>query len=150
LGALIVFNSGKSPYHFIAKSRCCCYKIPKETFWRYIQENPKFLLELLHLALLGYEEIVSSFQARQEGKVANRLCDLLLKNSKCTGEKRIVNKRLNNAEISRLLGIHQVTVARILKTLRNEGIIYKENNVIVILDEIQLDNYIKTDKNLNY
>lgn len=150
LGVLTLYGDGISQNHFIARSKCCCYKIPKEVFFQYVQDKPALLSELLHMAMKELRQLSSSFQARQEGKVANRLCDLLLQNLQRTQGKCIVDKRYTNAEISRFLGIHKVTVAKILRVLKEEEIIDKNKEGIFILDEKRLAYYAQGEKNLDY
>lgn len=81
VGVLILYTNGISANNFIADSKCSCYKIPKNTFLDYIQDKTDLLNQLIHLAMYELRELASSFQARQEGKVANRLCELLLRNA---------------------------------------------------------------------
>lgn len=150
IGVLVLYSSGTSTNHFVAKSKCYGYKIPKEVFLKYVQDKPDMLTDLLHLAMCEYHRVTSSLQARQEGKVANRLCDFLLKNLVKDQGQLLIGKKYNNAEISRFLGIHKVTVARILKALKEEGIILKDKEGIKILDEKKLEMYAKADRSLAY
>lgn len=150
LGVLVLFSNEISVYHFIARSNCRCYKIPKETFWLYLRANPDILSQLLQMAMCDYRQLVDSFQARKEGKVANRLCKFLLNNTQDHNGILLVNRIYSNAEISRFLGIHQVTVAKILKTLKNEGIINKEKEGIRILNEKSLIKYAKDENIIDY
>ncbi|TGE34968.1 Crp/Fnr family transcriptional regulator [Desulfosporosinus fructosivorans] len=150
LGVLVLYCDGISSNHFIARSKCCCYKIPKEIFLQYVQDKPDLLTELLYLAMWELRELAGSFQARQEGKVANRLCKLLLIKAQTIQGKRLINKGYSNSEISRFLGIHKVTVARILRVLKDEGIIDKQKEGIIILDEDRLDNYAQAEKMMDY
>jgi len=150
LGVLVLYTDGISTNQFIARSKCCCYKIPKEVFFQYVKDKPDILTKLLYLAMWELRELAGSFQARQEGKVANRLCKLLLKNAQTTQGKRLIDKRLSNSEISRFLGIHKVTVARILRVLKDEGIIDKQKEGIIILDESRLEKYAKAETTMDY
>ena len=52
--------------------------------------------------------------------------------------------------MSRFLGIHKVTVAKIIKALKMEGIIDKEKEGIVILDKDKLASYAKAEKTIDY
>ncbi|MEG6522322.1 Crp/Fnr family transcriptional regulator [Desulfotomaculum sp. 1211_IL3151] len=151
VGVLILYSDGISMSNFIADSNCSCYKIPKDTFLQYVQDKPDILNELIFMAMRELRELANSFQARQEGKVANRLCAQLLKNSQTKQGKLLVNKDYSNlTKMGRFLGIHKVTVAKIIKALKEEGIIDKEKEGIVILDEIQLASYAKGEKTINY
>jgi CRP-like cAMP-binding protein len=136
LGVLIIFTDGYSNNNFIAQSKCVCYKIPKKVFMEYVSDKPDILKKLLYMAMEEYRELNSSFQSRQEGKVANRLCNLLLKNAKIKDGRLLVNKTYSNyGEISKFLGIHKVTVARIMKSLKEKGLIKIDKDGIIILDQ---------------
>ncbi|MCO1600693.1 Crp/Fnr family transcriptional regulator [Desulfosporosinus nitroreducens] len=150
LGVLVLYSDGISTNQFVARSNCCCYKIPKEVFFQYVQDKPEILTQMLYMAMWELRELAGSFQARQEGKVANRLCNLLLKNAQTNQGKRLIDKGYSNSEISRFLGIHKVTVARILRVLKEEGIIDKQKEGIIILDEKRLENYAKAEKMMDY
>lgn len=150
LGVLVLYSDGVSTNQFIARSKCCGYKIPKETFFDYVQDKPDILTKLLKLAMWELRELAGSFQARQEGKVANRLCNLLLKNAQIKQGKLLIDKEYSNSKISQFLGIHKVTVSRILRVLKDEGIIDKQKEGIIILDEKRLENYAKAEKMMNY
>ncbi|WP_031517836.1 Crp/Fnr family transcriptional regulator [Desulfofalx alkaliphila] len=150
LGVLILYSDGVSVSNFIAEEDCRCYRIPKDTFTEYVQDKPDILNSLVSLAMYELRELKKSFQARQEGKVANRLCELLLNNAYHKNGKLIVNKKYSLTKISQFLGIHRVTVAKILKSLRDEGVITREKEGIVILDEKQLENYANAEKIIDY
>ncbi|MEG6616728.1 Crp/Fnr family transcriptional regulator [Peptococcaceae bacterium 1198_IL3148] len=152
LGVLILYTDNEtSVNNFIAKTNCSCYKIPKETFLQYVQDKPNILTQLVSMAMAELRELTSSFQARQEGKVANRLCELLLKNSQQKQGRLLVNKDYSNhTKISQFLGIHKVTVAKIIKALKEEGVISKERAGIVILDKDRLTAYAQAEKTIEY
>lgn len=150
LGVLALFTTGLSVTNFVARSKCCCYKIPKETFLQYIQDKPLILSQLLHMSMDAYRELVETFQARKEGRVANRLCKFLLNNTQNYHGILLVNRIFSNAEISRFLGIHKVTVAKILRQLKNQGIIIKEREGIKILNKKLLESYAEDEKTLDY
>lgn len=150
LGVLASFRNRKSMCYFFAKTKCCCYKIPKDNFWKYVQDKPAILINLLDMYRCAYEHLESSFAARQQGKVSNRLCEQLLKSSIDFQGKLLVNRSFSNAELSRMLGIHEVTVARVLKVLKDKGIISKDKDGITILNEKELVSYASIEKNIEY
>ena len=52
LGILIVFGDGFTANRFVAKTKCCCYKIPKEVLSHYVADKPDILMELLKMAMV--------------------------------------------------------------------------------------------------
>lgn len=151
IGVLMLYSNVSSSAHFIAKSKCCCYKIPKDVFFQYINDKPEMLSQLLYLAERGYGHLLSLFRSKQEKTIANLLCELLLNNAVLKEGKLLVNKTFsNNAEIAGFLGIHKVTVSKILKTLKTEGVITKEKEGVIILDEEEMSRYAKVEKTIIY
>jgi len=152
VGVLILYGNGVSNSQFIARNKCCCYKIPKEVFLQFVADKPDILNRLLNMAMSEYRRLYLNFQARQEGKVANWLCELLLENNVRDKQGRLLVSKTfsNNAEVSRLLGVHKVTVAKILKSLKEEGIIDRNKVGIIILDKKSLETYANAEKSIKY
>lgn len=141
ISALSIFADHYSTYSFVAKTPCQCYRIPSERFKAWAESRPEILLELLQMSVDLYRHLVVNFQCRQEGRVANRLCQLLLNRSKLTNGQLLVSKFYTNAEMGAFLGIHKVTVSRIIRSLRDEGVIAKSKDGIVIVDQKRLTEY---------
>lgn len=152
LGVLILYgNNHISVNNFVADNSCRCYRIPKQVVYDYVKDKPELLSQLISLAVHEVRELAGSFQARLEGKVANRLCEQLLKNAQLKSDKLLVSKDFSNySKMGQLLGIHKVTVAKILKILKEEGIIKKDKNGLMILDEKRLKSYANSEKTLDY
>lgn len=151
VGVLVLYTDGVSMSNFIAKSDCKCYRIPTQIFLQYVNNNPETLKELLTMAMKELRELAKSFLARQEGKVANRLCAQLLNNARLTGGKLVVSKEYSkNAVLARFLGIHKVTVAKITRVLKEQGVITKEGQNIIILDEKRLTAYANAEEIIEY
>jgi len=150
LGALILYSDGISISNFFARSKCCCLKIPKDVFFQYVQDKPEILTQLLYMSMKELRRLSTTFQARQEGRVANQLCRHLLNSAKQSQNKLLVVKGYSNLEFSQFLGVHKVTIARILRVLKNEKIIAREKEGIVILDEQRLTDYAKAEKVIDY
>jgi len=151
IGVLVVFGDGFTDSRFVAKTTCYCYKIPKKVLLHYISDKPDILMQLLKMAMMEYRRLSLMFQARQKGKIGNWFCALLLAGAKDINGKLWANKAYsNNAEVSRLLGIHKVTVAKIIKKLKEDGIINKCKEGIEIIDQEQLMNYANFECNLKY
>ena len=63
----------------------------------------------------------------------------------------LVNKTYSNyGEISKFLGIHKVTVARIMKSLKEKGLIKIDKDGIIILDQEELAEFAQGNKLISY
>ena len=150
LGVLTLYSDGISTCNFCASSKCCCYRIPREVFLHYVQDKPEILTQILKMAMRELRALTGSFQARQEGELANQLCRLLLKNATLEPDGRKIVKGFSNLAISQFLGVHKVTVNRILRVLKEEGVIDKSRTCIVILEDKRLAEYAKAERHIEY
>ncbi|MPN61807.1 hypothetical protein SDC9_209551 [bioreactor metagenome] len=64
--------------------------------------------------------------------------------------KLAVRKACTNVEISKFLGIHPVTAARIIKCLIDEKVIIRCRNGLTILDENKLKEYAQETRTMTY
>ena len=151
LGILILFNDdGLSNCNFSAQEKCCCYRIPRDVFLGYVKNKPEILILIVQQALKEFRLLTKAFQARQEGEVANHLCRLLLNHAKKDPAGTLSVRGLSNMAISQLLGIHEVTVNRILRALKTEGTISKTRTVIVIQNQSRMEAYTKAERRIDY
>ncbi len=142
VGVMSVYGGGVSANSFVAQTDCEGYYIPKEEFLAYAKQNPELLDELLHMAAKEHYDLYLNFQFRQEGRIANRLCQMLLEQAKKTedGQWRI-DRSVTNVKLGQFLGIHAVTVAKIMKQLKAEGIICRTAEGTLISDLQGLNAY---------
>ena len=147
VGVLVLYSSdGVSVSNFFARTKCCCYKIPTEILLAYLRDKPAMLTQIITMAMRELRKLTFALQARQEGKVANQLCNLLLQQAQLKQGKLIVDKGYSNLAISQFLGVHKVTVARILRVLKVEGLIDKNKDGIRILDAKRLEAFARQEK----
>ena len=147
MGILILYsNDGMSVSNFYARTKCCCYKIPIDILLSYLRDKPDMLTQIITLAMRELRKLTVALQARQEGKVANQLCSLLLQQAQPKQGSLVVDKGYSNLAISQFLGVHKVTVARILRVLKAQGLIDKSKDGIKILDTRRLEAFMRKEK----
>lgn len=150
LGILYLFNDGVSYTNFIAKSDCVCYRIPKDAVMNVIRDDERILYDLVEIAMDFYNKTILLLQQKQQKSTVRRLCQFLLDEADYKNNKLAVRKACTNTEISRFLGVHQVTASRIIKCLKDEGIIVRCANGLTILDETKLKDYANGNRKMNY
>lgn len=150
LGILYLFNDGLSYTNFIAKADCRCYKISKKVIMDAISQNAEILYQLVEIAMDFYNNATVLLQKYQQKQTVNRLCQFLLDQADRSNGKLAVRKACTNAEISRFLGVHQVTASRIIKCLKDEGIIVRCANGLTILNEELLKEYSAGKRKMRY
>ena len=144
LGSLVVFSGGISTCNFVAHTKICCYKIPCDVFYNYVISNSELCVEMLQLALKNYQAVKERYRAKSYGNTFSQLCKLMLEHSGYQDDELVVAS-FNNKLLSQYLGIHQVTVSKMLKYLKADGVIEKGKKGLVILDAYKLNKYANMD-----
>lgn len=147
LGITMIYAQGRiSMGNFVAKTPCFCYKIPYQLMMDYVCTHPVLADELLHIFAHKVASYNNRYQERHEGQAPNALCALLLANSQIQGDWLIVDELLTNAHIGRTLGIHKVTVARIIKALKEQNLLTRQGKQLMILEPEQIQRYADGEK----
>ena len=76
-----------------------------------------------------------------ENRSANAVCEMLLNFSEYVDGRLVVNKWFKYIDLANYLKINISTVSRIIRKLKENGIIQIEEKRILIMDEIVLRNY---------
>lgn len=129
-------------YNSVSKTDCVVYRLEPETVLRFMYENPELLIEQIRMT--GKVNINHSFRYSKmlKNRTPNIICEVLLEFSSEVEGVLQLDQYFSNAEIARYLGIHVVTVGRILKKLKEEGLIERRNRRIVILDKMGMEEYL--------
>lgn len=147
LGAFaIIYGREQSLNNIIANTACEGYKVPKKIFLQYIEDNPKILKELLIRAIAELNDFKINYHHLQERKIGNRICQILIDEAKEKGQYYVVSKKICYTEMAKYLGVHHVTISRIMKTLREEKIIEKRKDGLYLLDYDKVLNYAEGQK----
>lgn len=111
-----------------------CFRIPAESILNYLYENPgelmKFTSKLMHI----YIDNIKKHATRCEKKTIERLCQFMVENSTKQDSGYVVWKKLTNEELSKVLGVHPVTLSRMFTGLRKQEMIEKIQGGWRILD----------------
>ncbi len=153
VGILVTFRrdgNGISRNDFIAHSTCICYRIPVQVCMNYLRQRPDLMEEVVYTAMDEYNKLLLLFQAKEEGCVASRLCSLLLERAKPTEAGLLVSRKLTNVEMAKFLSVHKVTVARILRALKEERLIMRTADGLLLLEPEKLRQYAENQIELKY
>ena len=151
LGVLSLYTPDQENlYRFTAREECNCLVIPLDSFLSWIESPSDLAVELLKMAMGQYRNLQKSFQAYQEGRNANRLCMSIIRKSCIKDGKHILSKKNTLVEMASSLGVHAVTVSRIMRALCEEGILTRTSQGYVIDDINELYKYASNQKKLKY
>lgn len=151
----VMMKNYQGPYnqtHFflVAKTNCVVYQLHEHVLNNLLKESKSFNTFLLDVLSQNYVDALNRFHQIQEESATIRLCRLLLTHSDENHNKRILPDYFTYSEISKFLGIHPVTVARIMAKLKHYGYISKEGHSTIILKIEQLKNLIESGMDLDY
>lgn len=141
---------GISTNDFVAKTNCVCYRIPKDVCIAYLQQHHDLLEEIIRIVLEDYMRLMDLFQAKRAGDVSSRLCRFLLLSSRDTEQGKILSQKYTNVEIAKFLSVHKVTVARILRALKDENCVTRVEGGLLLSNVAELEAYASQQKLLEY
>ena len=140
VGVLSLYNEGYvCSTSFTAMTECEGYMVPCDVFFAYVQDKPEILADILRLAMAEYRNLMINYQAHQEKHIANRLCQVLLHQAEPCADGKSYVRNLSNLELAAFLGIHQVTVSKILRCLKEKQVLERTKQGWLILDKAHLE-----------
>ena len=152
IGVLVAYRNPRvSNGMFIAKTPCICLEIAIDDFIKYASKDAELLQKILFYSMDQYGNLLEFYRTKQDKDTVAKLCQQLLLNSK-TGKTtglKYVNK-ITNIELAERLGVHAVTVSRIMGALKKKDIIVKKNGKIIIKDEEYMESLINHEEELSY
>ncbi len=116
-----------------------CY-IPKSSFFKVIEDNPKFSLNLLKLSCHELGEAGKMITSLAQKNVKERLAEILLILNTTFGvdEEGYIDINLTREEIANMVGTATESVIRLISELRKEGYIRSKGKRIALEDRSAL------------
>ncbi|MEE0206912.1 MAG: Crp/Fnr family transcriptional regulator [Peptococcaceae bacterium] len=151
LGVLSLFLL--TPSHntnITAQTECICHTIPSEDLRYFLKKDPEILSELLVMAVNRYHFLNLNFISKQKRCTANRVCSLISDHLVEAEGNYYLSKQLNNTKISKYLGVHRMTIVKIMKQLRLNNIIKDSPDGYQIINLEQLMKYARDEETLKY
>lgn len=135
---------------FVAQTECVCWRIPVEVCKSYMREHPALLEQAITLAMKEFSDLSDRFIARREKNAPALLCSVLLDYSHEVEEGRFLSKKFTNVELAKFVSIHKVTVANMLRALKEEGVVERTPQGLLLKDVARLQAYARGEKILEY
>lgn len=137
-------------FSIVAKTDCTLYRLSSSSFYQLINENHQFSNFMLKVLSENYVEVLNRFHQIQEESACARLCHLLLDQYIELDGQKLLPSYFTYSEISKYLGTHSVTVARIMAKLKAKNLISKNGHCVSIEDESGLLELIANNGELEY
>jgi len=133
-------NNNISPVLVTAIENSELVKFSNQQVLLIINKDPDVALDLFNFLSIKYKMLVFLHQSLLFSSPHQRLCRLLCMLSDNFGEiveeKQIINLRLTQNRLAELLGVSRVTVANILKEMRQKDILEIRNKKIIFNEKI--------------
>lgn len=126
-----------SHYNFCSlytKTECVLYQIPFSVVEQLIREDPEISFWIGECVARYFMASISHVHSSRENHVSGCLCRALIELADHKSGRYELKKYFTYAELSRYLGVHQVTVSKVMLQLKKEGIIEKEGHKTIIRD----------------
>ncbi len=111
-----------------AKTDCVVYRIQSQDFVSAYDEKKSFRDYIVSQFLKDYMKLLQNFHDQHEGGAVSKLCKLLLDVSSMDQERVIIRNMMPYADIANYIGVHPVTVGRIMSKLYKYEYILKMVN----------------------
>lgn len=145
IGEVVFFQNRINSHPFIAIEDCDCYLFDKQTVNEVLLANTQFVQQLIQ----WFCQRMSALNVQvTDSLIKNphyRICKFLLEYVQQFGAvdekgRRIYQGKLSHYDIAKYLGINRVSVTNVLNQLQEEGIIYKERKLLILLNIEYLQN----------
>lgn len=125
-------------FAMMAKADCVLCQIPYGLFCGYVEEHPVLYRWLFEKAVTHYDNALRHSYSLQEGDNFLSLCQALSELAAKQDSYYVLQKEISYGELANYLGIHTITVTRLMARLKEMGIVKKNGHQTVILDMNQL------------
>ncbi|GHV79350.1 hypothetical protein AGMMS49944_11410 [Spirochaetia bacterium] len=142
LEALLFMNGGRgipSPVYFKAVKNSELIRIEKHALIREMQEDPRLTLDIIESISNKFFSAMDQLRELKCHDTEWRLCNLLRMFSDCYGvphdtKKIIIAEKISQQTLSNLLGVNRISITRIMKKLRDMGLVEQINGYYCITD----------------
>lgn len=159
-GTMIGFNpyvAGVDPEDFsysgpvlLTRTRCLLYRIPVAAFREYLDSSLEFNQYMVHLLSKSYHRTLAHFKQLQEESSVTVVCRFLLSMRVETGDGPVLPRFFTHDEISKYLGVHLVTVSRIISRMQKSGYVARIPAGLLIRDVAALQEFVQNGNTFKY
>lgn len=141
---VICYGLGEDRYsknqetYFVTKTKCVVYKIPHKAINQLVDQDPQMGFMIAIAMSQHFSDVLNHFQSANHDLTNIRLCKMFLQLAKPEQDEYVLDKYFRYNEIAKYLGVHVVTIARIMQELKSQNIIQKKGQQIVYKDKNKL------------
>lgn len=143
--------SERDIYVIMAKTDCEVLRFPSSCFQTLLDENVAFRMVLLESMQRHYVSLTGRSSYSANHSAVSTLCTMLARNAvRCGDGRHTLEGQFTYAELARRIGVHQVTVARIMSGLIKEGTLSRKGKHVYVEDDLRLLRYAREEIQLKY
>nr|WP_286782832.1 Crp/Fnr family transcriptional regulator [Streptococcus sp. UBA4344] len=141
---------GKKSFSIVAKTPCVAYRISSRQFQELLV-FPSVVSLMLNTLTENHIYLMEHFHSSKNEPALVQFCRFLLDQvEKDTSGQLVLDTVFTYQEIANYLGMHSVTIARMVKALRAEEMIEKTGHQIQITDPQQMAQLITEERKIDY
>ena len=122
---MIFDNDHIAPMGLVALTDITAWKIPVPSMLDYLRQNPDEIIKFTSKLMHNYVDIIRRYNFRCETRTIDRLSQYILERSEDIDGRLVFPKCYSNQELAKLMGVHPVTLSRMLTALKEQGYIAK-------------------------
>ena len=139
-----------SASHMQAMSRVKAHHLTAAEFDDFLNRHPDILKELLARLTNEYRMLQNNFLGKQKGHDPARVASFILERARQSGDYYGCSGLYSVSNIARFLGMHRITVNKIVLAMRQAGVIDYSSAGITILDAERLLDYATGAETISY
>ena len=141
---------GKKSFPIVAKTPCVAYRISNRQF-QDLLGFPSVVSLMLNTLTENHIYLMEHFHSSKNEPALVQFCRFLLDQAEpCESGHLALNTFFTYQEIACYLGMHSVTIARMVKSLRAEEMIEKTGHQIQIINPEQMAKLITEERKIDY
>ena len=143
--------SERDIYVIETKTDCDVLRFPTESFQRLLFSDEGFRMVLLESMQRHYVSLTGRSSYSANRSATSTLCTILARNAvRAENGRYVLEERFTYAELARRIGVHQVTVARIMSKLIEEGTLSREGKRVFVENDGRLLSYARGEDQIKY
>lgn len=132
-----IHNPNKLSY-FTTKTDVVLYKIEYKDLNKLISKKPEISHLISKSMAVHFQAIMGHFHASKDEYTTIRLCKFLINFSQSVNGEYLLDRHFTYVEIAKYLGVHSVTISRMMLDFKKRGIIEKQGHMTKITDREKL------------
>lgn len=117
------------------RTDCVAYQVLAKDFMELYELDPEFREMIVGSVMTDYMKVLQNFHSQRNGSATNRICAMILELAEVNQGVMEIRDFMTYEDIANYLGVHVVTVGRIMSKLIQSGYVRKEKKHHLIIEK---------------